>query len=146
MANVLIIDDDKSICKMLSLMLKRMGHEAQCVHTFADGWKAVFENENDAVLLDVRLPDGSGIKLLPEIKKRLNAPEVIIMTGFGDPDGAEIAIHHGAWDYIQKDSSPKKILLSLQRLIQYCGKISKSYGSKPWMAIDIGNYGKHMGN
>ncbi|MFH0727890.1 MAG: sigma-54 dependent transcriptional regulator [Pseudomonadota bacterium] len=126
MANVLIIDDDKQICKMLTLMLDRMGHTAESAHTLSDGWKAALERKFDSVLLDVCLPDGSGITLLPEIRKIANAPEVIIMTGFGDPDGAEIAITHGAWDYIQKDSSPKKIVLSIQRLIQYCENVKRA--------------------
>jgi two-component system, NtrC family, response regulator len=125
MANVLIIDDDKQICKMLTHMLDRMGHNAESAHTLSDGWNAALGKRFDAVLLDVCLPDGSGIKLLPEIRKSADAPEVIIMTGFGDPDGAEIAITHGAWDYIQKDSSPKKIVLSIQRLIQYCENVKR---------------------
>jgi DNA-binding NtrC family response regulator len=44
---------------------------------------------------------------------------VIILTGLGDPDGAELAIRNGAWDYLQKPLSPKKILLPLQRVLKY---------------------------
>jgi len=133
MANILIIDDDQQICKMLSLMLDRMGHISESAHTLSDGRNAALGKKFDAVLLDVCLPDGSGIKLLPEIRKRADAPEVIIMTGFGDPDGAEIAITHGAWDYIQKDSSPKKIVLSIQRLIQYCENVKRA--RTPYVAL-----------
>lgn len=136
MAKVLIIDDDTSICKMLTIMLDRMGHHAACAHTISDGWKAVQEKICQVILLDVCLPDGSGIELLPEIRNRPDAPEVIIMTGYGDPDGAEIAISHGAWDYIQKDSSPKNIMLSLQRVIQYCEHTRKAKPSLMALQMD----------
>lgn len=126
MANILIIDDDKSICKMLAQMFERMGHISESANSVSDGFKMAREHPFDAVLLDVCLPDGSGIELLREIRKSPDAPEVIIMTGYGDPDGAEIAINHGAWDYIQKDSSPKKIILSIQRVIQYCENLKKA--------------------
>ncbi len=46
-------------------------------------------------------------------------PEVIIMTGAGDPEGAEIAIRNGAWDYVQKPLSPEKVVLPLKRVLQY---------------------------
>ena len=51
------------------------------------------------VFLDVRLPDGNGLDLLPRLNALPVAPEVIIMTGYGDPNGAELAIKCGAWDY-----------------------------------------------
>ena len=54
------------------------------------------------VLLDIRLPDGNGLDALPEIRRGEDPPEVIILTGLGDPDGAEMAISGGAWDYLVK--------------------------------------------
>ncbi len=48
-----------------------------------------------------------------------SAPEVIIVTGFGEPDGAELAIKSGAWDYIEKGASVKEMTLSLERALQY---------------------------
>ncbi|MCP4575950.1 MAG: sigma-54-dependent Fis family transcriptional regulator [Deltaproteobacteria bacterium] len=119
MAKVLIIDDDQMICRILMGMVIKLGHHAVCRYTRDDGMKEALSNAYDVILLDVQMPDGSGLDLLPEIRKTLSAPEVIIMTGFGDTNGAELAIENGAWDYIQKSDSPKKIMLSLQRVIQY---------------------------
>jgi two-component system NtrC family response regulator len=73
----------------------------------------------DVVFLDVRLPDGNGLEVLPKIDALPARPEVIIMTGYGDPNGAELAIKSGAWDYIEKSSSVKEITLSLERALQY---------------------------
>jgi two-component system NtrC family response regulator len=68
------------------------------------------------------MPDGSGLDLLPEIRASAAAPEVIIITGFGDPDGAELAIKKGAWDYIEKPLSVKSVMLCVERALQYRDK------------------------
>jgi two-component system NtrC family response regulator len=65
------------------------------------------------------MPDGSGLEYLPRIRQASSAPEVIIMTGEGDPDGAELAIRCGAWDYFEKPSSIKSMVLPLVRALQY---------------------------
>jgi len=49
-------------------------------------------------------------------------PEVIIITGFGDPDGAELAIKNGAWDYLQKPLSAKDLALTVERVLDYRDK------------------------
>ncbi|GFO54521.1 Fis family transcriptional regulator [Geomonas sp. Red276] len=118
MARILIIDDEESICQSMSLVGKRAGHEAVCERTLKEGLARVAE-EFDLVLLDVRLPDGNGLDVLPRIAQAPSRPEVIIMTGFGDPRGAELAIGHGAWDYIEKGASVKDITLALTRALEY---------------------------
>lgn len=119
MASVLIVDDDAGMCDVLSTMVRRMGHEAGCTHTLRDGMREVFARPLDVVFLDIRMPDGSGLDALPRIREVASPPEVIIMTGFGDPDGAELAIRNGAWDYIEKPSSIKEMALPFLRALQY---------------------------
>jgi two-component system NtrC family response regulator len=119
MAHVLIIDDDEMICDMLSTMVRQMGHEVMCANTLQDGLQESSSGDFDVVFLDVRMPDGSGLDVLPRIREASSSPEVIIITGFGDPDGAELAIKNGAWDYIEKPSSIKAMTLPLIRALQY---------------------------
>ncbi len=118
-ANVLIIDDDEMFGEMLGEMVKFLGHESQCALTLKDGLRAAINGKFDVVFLDVRMPDGSGLELLPQVRETPSAPEVIIITGAGDPDGAELAILNGAWDYIEKQSSIKQMSLPLVRALQY---------------------------
>lgn len=119
MAKVLIIDDDEAMCRMLAGMVHDMGHQAEVVHSRGEGVENVSENDYDVVFLDVRLPDGSGLDILPDIRQSASTPDVVVMTGHGDADGAEIAITNGAWDYLQKPLSPKKIVLPLSRVLQH---------------------------
>jgi len=125
MANVLIIDDDEQISSMLSRMVQRLGHHASSSLTLSSGLDALRSNAFDVVFLDVRLPDGNGLEALSTIRETASSPEVIIMTGFGDRDGAEMAIRNGAWDYLQKPISSKEITLPLKRVLQYRENLSK---------------------
>jgi two-component system NtrC family response regulator len=118
-AKILVIDDDENSCYSLSRLAKRMDHEVDCATTLKEGLEKIHSAEIDVVFLDVRMPDGNGLDVLPEIQASSNAPEVIISTGYGDADGAELAIKCGAWDYIEKTSSVKAISLSLARALQY---------------------------
>jgi two-component system NtrC family response regulator len=119
MANVLIIDDDEMMVSSLALMLRRLGHDAASAATLREGMGMTAARDFDVVFLDVRMPDGNGLEALPKIAETPAAPEVIIITGFGDPDGAELAMKCGAWDYIEKGASVKEMTLSLERALQY---------------------------
>ncbi len=119
MARVLLIDDDQMICNVLSKKITRLGHEVLVAHTLGKGLEMAGSIDFDAVFLDVRLPDGNGLDALPIINQGALPPEVIIITGESDPDGAELAIRNGAWDYVQKPSSLKSMVFPLIRALQY---------------------------
>ena len=104
---------------MLTEMVGRAGHDAAKASTVNEALRKVVENDYDVVFLDIRLPDGNGLDALPLIRKSPSQPEVIIITGFGDPDGAELAMRNEAWDYLQKPSSVRDMTLTLTRAIQY---------------------------
>ncbi len=103
----------------MASIVTRMGHEATSAHSLSHGLDALRLGGFDVVLLDVRLPDGNGLSILQHIRETTSEPEVIIMTGHGDPDGAELAIRNGAWDYIEKPSSLQQMTLPLVRAIQF---------------------------
>lgn len=119
MANVLIIDDDIEICSMLSDLITTVNHHAEYVMTLAKGLERAATGEFDIVFLDVRMPDGSGLDVIEDILKIEFPPEIIVITGQGDSRGAQTAIEKGAWDYIQKPFSPKKIIQPLNHILQY---------------------------
>jgi len=119
MASILIVDDDDLMVSSLALMVRRLGHSAASAASLAEGLEMAGAQEFDVVFLDVRMPDGNGLEILPRLAGTAAEPEVIIITGFGEPDGAELAIKSGAWDYIEKGASVKEMTLSLERALQY---------------------------
>ncbi|MBF0496915.1 MAG: sigma-54-dependent Fis family transcriptional regulator [Deltaproteobacteria bacterium] len=119
MAKILVIDDHKDTCDVITSKLTRMGHQTISAYSLMDGLREAYSQEFDVVFLDVKLPDGNGLDALPRIRQTSSSPEVIIITGVGDPDGAELAIKSGAWSYIEKGSSLNNIVLPLTRALDY---------------------------
>jgi len=119
MSYILIIDDDKALCRVMSDIVTRMGHEAISFYSLEDGVSHLESGKYDVVLLDVKLPDGNGLDMIPRIMNSSSQPDVIIITGNGDPNGAELAIKHKAWDYLEKPVSLKVIKLTLSRVLEY---------------------------
>ncbi len=119
MSKVLIIDDDGGVCRTLTVMVGQQGHEAFTASTLAQGMERIAREPIDLVLLDVHLPDGNGLEKIPAISQSPSRPEIIILTGRGDPDGADLAIRNGAWDYMEKSASPKAMALRFLRVLEY---------------------------
>jgi two-component system NtrC family response regulator len=119
MADVLIIDDDKLICDVLMLMMEKIGHQSRFALTGQDGLKLIGNHMFDIVFLDVNLPDTNGFELIKVIKTADSFPEIIIITGESNPDGAEIAIRSGAWNYIEKPFLRQEINLQVSRALQF---------------------------
>jgi two-component system, NtrC family, response regulator len=119
MANILIIDDEIDMCRMLEVVVRTTGHDSDYALTIKDANKKISSNSYDLIFLDIRLPDGNGLDFLKPIRSTTSNPEVIIITGESDPDGAEIAIRNGVWDYLKKPFSIDEIGLQLTRALQY---------------------------
>lgn len=119
MAKVLIIDDDDLFCSALGEALAGNNIEIRCACNLREGLVFARTGDFDVVFLDVMLPDGNGLDQLEEIRSSASQPEVIIITGNGTADSAELAIESGAWDYIQKPSSIKAMRFHLTRALQY---------------------------
>ena len=119
MANILIIDDEVQLCKALSLAITQMGHVTDTAHFLRQGVEMASRGDYDVVILDIRLPDGNGLEALPRIRECPGHPEVIILSGYTDPDGAETAIRSGAWSYIPKPPTLSRIKLPVERALEY---------------------------
>jgi len=122
----LIIDDDPSAREMIRRIVAEQVYVVDTRPTLNQGLHAAQEAPYEVVFLDVRMPDGNGLDYIPRFRATASCPEVIIMTGFGSKDGAEIAIKSGAWDYVEKTGSSSEIVLPLTRALQYRRGLGKS--------------------
>lgn len=118
MANLLIIDDDPEICRVLVNLAISLGHGAHAAHTLEAGLYQALADDLDLILLDLQFPEGNGLDILPDLLKSPSNPEVIIITGSG-VQGAELAFKYEAWDYVQKPFLIEEIALPISRALQY---------------------------
>lgn len=119
MAKITIIDDDQFFRDLLAENCQLMCHEVFVAGSISEGKSILSAESIDLLFLDVRLPDGNGLDLLSFVREIPSAPEVIVITGAGDPNGAELAITNGAWDYLQKPIARQEITLQVKRALEY---------------------------
>lgn len=116
---MLIVEDDQEMCRMISRGLDPQGLQMRIVHSLEDARAELNRQSFPVVLLDLHLPDGSGLDLLPELQTGSDDPEVIIMTAFGGRESAEIAMKNNVWDYLKKPFSIQELRLLLERALKY---------------------------
>ncbi|NOZ12341.1 MAG: sigma-54-dependent Fis family transcriptional regulator [Acidobacteria bacterium] len=115
MTRILVIDDDRAICRSLQLQLKQRGHEVETAQSGATGM-TVFETVSpELILLDVTLPDANGLDLLSEFKKRSPLTPVVMITGRQDTSLIIEAMQKNALDYIRKPLNMDDVFIAIEK-------------------------------
>src|SRR5580700_3017434 len=113
---LLIVDDEENIGRSLRLILEREGYAVSTCGSVAEG--KAYSQRADAYVIDVRLPDGSGIDLVRWLKANdVDAP-IIMISGHGTIADAVEATRAGAFDFLEKPLSREKVLLSLKHALE----------------------------
>ncbi len=113
--NILIVDDEPGIRVGCRRALEPSGYHVDEASSFKQGQEKLASAMYDLVLLDVMLPDGRGIDLLPEIAAKDPQTVTIIVTGYATVEMAVNAIKHGAYDFISKPFTSDLLLLTVQQ-------------------------------
>lgn len=117
MQSILIVDDDRDICLILSRFLTKNGFTVNSAYTAEEGLRLLRQNTYDLALCDFKLPDFTGIELLQKIKVINARIAVIIITGYADIKTALETFRYGANDYITKPLFPDELLASIKDVI-----------------------------
>ena len=118
MAEILIVDDEKILANSLGILFRDEGHQVTIANDLSGGLVKLGSLSPDVVLTDLRLPDGSGMSLLREIRSQHPDSLVVIMTAFGETATVVEAIKLGAFDYINKPFELQEILLLVDKALQ----------------------------
>ncbi len=119
MAKLLLIDDEQMMHVLFADVAQGMGHELDAAGTLAEGWSMAMAGDHDVVFLDVLLPDGNGIEELNKFKQLPSAPEVIVITSYGESSGAAKVLEQGGWEYLTKPLTVDKIEQSMRDVVTY---------------------------
>jgi len=114
MANILIIDDEKSIRKTLSEILSYEGYKVDEAADGLEGFKMFKEKSYDAVLCDIKMPKMDGLEFLEKARETNPDVPIIMVSGHGNIDTAVDAVKKGAFDYISKPPDLNRLLITLR--------------------------------
>lgn len=117
MIRILFVDDDPQAQKTLSTVLPEP-YTVVSALSAAEGFELLAKTDPDVVLLDINLPDRSGLDLLDEIVQRPLAPPVIMLTAFGEIEFVKRAIQAGAYDYILKPYTLDHLEGTIRRAVE----------------------------
>ena len=137
MARILLVEDDVSFCTMLSTFLQKKQYEVETAFTAGDAYALLESQQFDLVISDVRLPDGEGLEILQEVKKKNPSRQVIMMTGYAEIEMAVRAMKEGAFDYIEKPFRPEMILQTIEKALDTDSSLVTSIESKPKRSASV---------
>ncbi|HVT45122.1 MAG TPA: sigma-54 dependent transcriptional regulator [Thermoanaerobaculia bacterium] len=149
MKRILIVDDDHATAAGMADVIEEWGYEVESADSVKSGWAVVSKLVPDCAIVDLKLPDGSGLDLLRRLKETYPAVSVIILTGHGTVDSAVKALKVGAEDYVTKPVDLPRLevilktiedkqmmkaeILELRRQLQKMGALGHLVGKSPAM-------------
>ncbi len=115
---ILIVDDEKLVCWAISRKCAEFGFQSIQAETAEQALQQVASESPDAILLDVHLPDMSGIALLEKLKQAPDMPPVIMMTADPQLEDVKTALRLGAYDFIGKPIQFEELSVTLQNAME----------------------------
>ncbi|MGO9611756.1 MAG: sigma-54-dependent transcriptional regulator [Dissulfurispiraceae bacterium] len=117
METILIVEDKKSMSDMLRKAFEAEQFAVKTAMTVQEGMVLFAAGGIDAVVTDLRLPDGDGMELLRAVKAQSPLTPLVVMTGFGSIETAVRAVKEGAYDFLTKPFDPDHLILIVKRAL-----------------------------
>jgi DNA-binding response OmpR family regulator len=134
--SILVVEDDPAIRRGVADALQFAGYQVQQAGNTCEGQRLVAAGRYDLILLDVVLPDGSGLDILAEIRERSPLQPVILLTARGEEQDRVNGLRRGADDYIVKPFSVKELLARVEAILRRAGPPPQPQGR-----VDLGSFG-----
>jgi DNA-binding response OmpR family regulator len=115
---VLLVEDDRKIGQFVKKGLEEVAYATLWVRSRKEANEAVAENQFDVIVLDIGLPDGNGLQLLTEWRKKNIATQVLILSARHEVDDKITGLNLGADDYLTKPFSFGELLARLRSLVR----------------------------
>ena len=150
MTRILIVEDDTILSRLVVNWLKDAGMTSECVTSIREGLTRLKKTDYDLILSDLRLPDGSGIKILDWINENRKPIPFIIMTKYGDVPTAVDAVKRGAVEFIEKPVYDIPLVETIKKILDGRSKnngdpkiirrVSRAYQELVERAERVANY------
>lgn len=135
---LLIIDDDRKLCRLVADYLTPLGYEVQAVHNGPEGAERALAESWQAVILDLMLPGCDGFEVLKRIRAKSSVP-VLMLTARGEEPDRIVGLEFGADDYLPKTFSTRELLARLRAVTRRAAApVTGRDGSPPEQEIVAG--------
>jgi len=114
-ANLLLVDDDQTLCEVLGRAFQSRGYSVRMAHTVRDALAAAQASPPDCAVVDLRLPDNTGLKLISGLKGINPRMRIVVLTGHGSIPTAVEAVKLGANYYLTKPVDADEVVAALQK-------------------------------
>jgi DNA-binding response OmpR family regulator len=131
---LLVIDDDKKLCRLIRDYLEPMGYEVEVAHTGPDGLEKATAGQYQAIILDVMLPGMDGFEVLKQLRRTTDTP-VLMLTSRGDEADRIVGLEIGADDYLPKTFSTRELLARLRAVTRRAARLTP--GAEPEAELEI---------
>ena len=115
---VLVIDDDDAVRKTCVELLRARGHETLAAASVGEGLRLFLSRRPAAVILDLKLPDGTGVDVLRELQRQVPGVPVVVVSGYGSVADAVEAMKAGAAEFVEKPLSRERLFEVLDRVLR----------------------------
>jgi len=115
MMKILLLEDDQTLSETLQHFLVRAGYTVDTALSMEEAEDLTYENRYDLYLLDINLPEGSGLELLRALRYAEDETPTIFITALADMQSMSDSFELGAIDYIKKPFDPQELLIQIGR-------------------------------
>ncbi|WP_455230932.1 response regulator transcription factor [Geopseudomonas aromaticivorans] len=136
MNDLLLIDDDRELTDLLAAWLGQEGFRVRACHDGVSARQALAEQAPDAVVLDVMLPDGSGLELLKQLRSEHSELPVLMLSARGEPLDRILGLELGADDYLAKPCDPRELTARLRAVLR---RVQPGGGSASNTRLELGD-------
>jgi two-component system, NtrC family, response regulator PilR len=128
-ARLLVLDDEPDLRTLYELTLLREGHDVDAAACVGDALHLLAQHDYDAVITDMRLPDGSGLDILRQLELRQRPEKAVVITAHGSAENAVEALKAGAFDYLTKPVDLKQFRVVVNSAVAARGTLTPSLRS-----------------
>ncbi len=133
-AQILVVDDEPDLRTLYELTLLREGYRVEAAGTVAEATERLDAQRFDAVITDMRLPDGLGMEILQRLQQQQRPERCVVMTAYGSAENAVEALKAGAFDYLTKPVDLKQFRAVVASAVQDQGTAPRSTPAAPGVA------------
>ncbi|MBF0424017.1 MAG: response regulator transcription factor [Magnetococcales bacterium] len=145
MHNLLLVDDDKEFCRMLSQFLQGEGFHCDAAHDGVTALQRVEQQEYDALILDVMMPRMNGFEVVKRLRKTRETP-VVMLTARGDENDSIVGLEIGADDYLAKPCSPRVLAAHVRAVLRRSEQVSSNTAKMPGDVVTVGDVTMYPGS